>query len=124
VVALKSHWNAVGVDVEPDQDLPCELWSLIGLPNELRLVSALPKAIQARWMMRLFSAKEAFYKWMYPQTLRVLEFLDVEVVMDLTLESTKFQVNPHHLEGNGTWAKPVAGKLAIGQGIIISLIIN
>jgi len=124
VVAIKSHWKAVGVDVEPDQDLPRELWSLIGRQNELRRVSALPEAIRARWMMRLFSAKEAFYKWMYPQTLRVLEFHDVEVVMDLTLDSTEFQVNPRNLECNGLREKPVAGKLAIGQGIVISLIIN
>jgi 4'-phosphopantetheinyl transferase EntD len=80
VVAIKSRWKSVGVDLEPDQDLPRELWSLIGLPTELRRVSALPEAIQARWMMRIFSAKEAYYKWIFPQMPRALEFHDAEIL--------------------------------------------
>jgi 4'-phosphopantetheinyl transferase EntD len=124
VIALKSHWTAVGVDVEPDQALSRELWNLIGLPNELKRSSAMPEAIRARWMMRIFCAKEAYYKWVYPQTLRVLEFHDVEIVMDLTLESTGFQVLAHHLEGNGMLPKLLFGRLMIDQGMVISLIVQ
>jgi 4'-phosphopantetheinyl transferase EntD len=96
VVAVKSHFKSIGVDVEPDQDLSRELWDLIGLPNELRRASGLPKPLQGRWMMRIFCAKEAYYKWMYPRALRALEFHDVEITMDLTLESTNFNVYSHH----------------------------
>lgn len=123
VVAAKSHWKAVGVDVEPDQALSRDLWSLIGRPNELKRSSALPEAIRARWMMRIFCAKEAYYKCVYPQTLHVLEFHDVEIVMDLTLESTEFQALPHHLGGNSILPKQLAGRLVIDQGMVISLII-
>lgn len=124
VVALKSHWNAVGVDVEPDHDLPHELWNLIGLPNEIRRASALLEAVQSRWMMRVFSAKEAFYKWSYPQTSRMLDFHDVEIVMDPTMESTEFSAYPLNREGNGIFPELLTGRLMIDQGMVISMIIE
>lgn len=124
VVALKSHWNAVGVDVEPDNDLPRELWSLIGLPNEIRRASALSEAVQARWMKRIFSAKEAYYKWAYPQTLRMLDFHDVEIVMDPTMESTDFSAHPLNREDNGIFREILTGRLMIDQGVVISMLIK
>jgi len=124
VVALKLHWQAVGVDVETDNDLPRELWSSICVSNEIQRASTLPDAIQARWMMRIFSAKEAYYKWIYPQTRRMPEFHDVEIFMNATLESTGFFVHPLYGKSNGALPNPVEGKLMIGQGMVISLIIG
>lgn len=124
VVAAKSHWTSVGVDVEPDQDLPNELWSLIGHPDELRQTSAIPEAARGRWMMRIFSAKEAYYKWLYPQTRKVLEFLDVEIIMDPTLESTAFRAHPRNHDANDVSTRKASGKLIINQGTIISLVIH
>jgi enterobactin synthetase component D len=124
VVAIKSHWKSVGVDVEPDQDLPHDLWSLIGHPNELRRASAVPEAIRGRWMMRIFSAKEAYYKWVYPQTQQVLEFLDVDIELDTTLESTAFQVRARHHEANEDSLGSPSGRLMIDHGTIISLVIR
>lgn len=124
IVAAKSHWQSVGVDVEPDQDLPHELWGLIGHPNELRQASVLPDAVRGRWMMRIFSAKEAYYKWVYPQTRQMLEFLDVEIVMSPTLESTVFRVYSRHDEMNGISARQPSGRLLIDQNTIISLVVH
>ncbi|WP_291101863.1 4'-phosphopantetheinyl transferase [Hydrogenophaga sp.] len=124
VVALKSHWNAVGVDVEPDQDLPRELWNLIGLPNEIWRASALSRAVQARWMTRIFSAKEAYYKWAYPQTSCMLNFHDVEIVMDPTMESTEFSAHPLNWQDNGVLPELLTGRLMIDQGMVISLLIQ
>jgi enterobactin synthetase component D len=101
-----------------------ELWSLIGHPNELRRASALPEAVRGRWMMRVFSAKEAYYKWVYPQTRQVLEFLDVEIVLEPTMESTAFQVHPRHPGACGVSAKKPSGRLMIDQDTIISLVIH
>jgi enterobactin synthetase component D len=124
VVAIKTRWKAVGVDVEPDQDLPRELWSLIGLPSELRRAAALPQDLQARWMMRVFCAKEAYYKYMFPQLMRVLDFHEAEIVMDATLEGTEFQVHPHHSENSHNLPKQLSGHLLAYQGQVISLIIH
>lgn len=124
VVALKSHWNAVGVDVEPDNDLPRELWSLIGLPNEIRRASALSEAVQARWMKRIFSAKEAYYKWAYPQALLMLDFHDAEIFMNPTMECTEFSVHPLNREDNSIYPELLTGRLIIDQGLVISLLIK
>jgi 4'-phosphopantetheinyl transferase EntD len=124
VVANKVRWQAVGVDVESDRDLPLELWDLIGLPSELERASALPKDEQARWMMRVFSAKEGYYKWISPQTPSMLEFHDVEIVMNSTLESTDFQLLPRHTDRNSVLLTKLSGRLVIEQGLVTSLIIH
>ena len=124
VVALKLHWLSVGVDVEPDNDLPRELWPMIGLPNEIQRASALPEAVQARWMMRIFSAKEAYYKWRYPQTQRILEFHDVEIIMKSTLESAEFLARPVDKKSKEASSIALSGTLVVEQQLIISLIIK
>ena len=124
VVALKPHWNAVGIDVESDTGLPRELWDSICIPNEIQRASTLPETVQARWMMRIFSAKEAYYKWVYPQTRRILEFHDVEITMDNTLESTEFRVRPLFAPSNGLRLDPIEGSLTVEQDLIINLVIR
>lgn len=124
VVALKLHWLSVGVDVEADNDLPRELWSSIGLPIEIQHASELPEAAQARWMMRIFSAKEAYYKWLYPQTQRILGFHDVEIIMKSTLESSEFLARPLNKKIKEFSPNALLGNLMIEQQMIISSIIR
>lgn len=121
---MESHWKAVGVDVEPDQDLPRELWDSICRPHELERVSVLPEPVQARWMMRIFSAKEAYYKWVYPQTHRILEFHDVDIFMKPTMDNTEFSAHPVYNNGNTIRPETVGGRLVIEQGMIVSLVIQ
>jgi 4'-phosphopantetheinyl transferase EntD len=75
-------------------------------------------------MMRIFSAKEAYYKWAYPQMLRVLDFHDVEIVMDPTMESTEFSAHPLNREDNDIIPELLTGRLMIDQGMVISLLIQ
>lgn len=75
-------------------------------------------------MMRVFSAKEAYFKWIFPQTLCLLEFHDAEIVMDATLESTEFQVYPQHIDGHSIMSNNLSGRLVIEQGLVTSLIIH
>lgn len=91
VVGLRSQVGAVGVDVEEDRELDPDLWSAICTPTELRLLDRLPRSQRGRWAMHLFCAKEAFYKWQYPQTARLLAFDDVEV--HFRPGKTSFQVH-------------------------------
>jgi enterobactin synthetase component D len=124
VVAVKPHWKAVGVDVEPDQDLPRDVWDAIGLPQEIQRASALPPSLQARWMTRIFSAKEAYYKCVYPRVQRVLEFHQVEIVLDPTLDSTDFLARFVDSQSGGNMPNCLAGRLTIEQGMVISLLIH
>lgn len=124
VVALKQHWLSVGVDVESDNDLPRELWTSIGLPDEIQRASELPEAAQARWMMRIFSAKEAYYKWIYPQTQRMLGFHDVEIIMNSTLDSSEFLAYPLKEKNSAHSSSVLTGTLTIERNTIISLVIK
>lgn len=124
VVALKPHWHAVGVDVEEDRDLSPELWNSICVSNELLRAEALPEDVRARWIMRIFSAKEAYYKWIYPQMPRLFDFHEVEIFMGSTLESTEFRVSPLHRENIDASFNLPRGKLMVDQGMLISLMIN
>ena len=117
IVAPSRKGWFVGIDLEDDVPMEPHLWSLICTPGEQAFVSTQPMALQGRLVTRLFSAKEAFYKWQYPQTHCMLEFQDVHVSttsiefpMCLRIVSTraaaKADIEGHCLAFNGhivTW---------------------
>jgi 4'-phosphopantetheinyl transferase EntD len=74
VMALACHGLSLGVDVEPDEPLPCELVPLIASPSELA------DAGEALADLRLlFAIKEAVFKAVFPQDGQFLDFQDVSV---------------------------------------------
>ncbi len=82
VAAWKRHTPALGIDMEPDQAMDDSLWPHICAPHELAALNTLPPGLKGRHATRLFCAKEAFYKWQYPQTGQLLEFHDVQIEID------------------------------------------
>lgn len=80
VVGLRNQVHAVGIDIEEDQPMEPALWPSICTAEETACVEQLPPHERGRRVTRLFCAKEAFYKWQYPQTGRLLDFRDVQVV--------------------------------------------
>ena len=79
IVGRRDTVLAMGIDIEEDLGMDPALWAMICTPKELATLSSLPKSEQGRSVTRYFCAKEAFYKWQYPQTQRVLDFCDVDV---------------------------------------------
>jgi enterobactin synthetase component D len=79
VVGFQSRWRSIGIDVEDEQGIDEALWGIICTPDELNDVKREPPLLQARLVKRLFVAKEAFYKWYFPQWKSILDFHDVEV---------------------------------------------
>jgi 4'-phosphopantetheinyl transferase EntD len=79
LVAWKRQLSAVGVDIEVRRALGEELWDSVLTPNERRAVAALPTAEQGLDVLLRFSAKEAFYKALYPLHGVRLGFHDVEL---------------------------------------------
>ena len=73
--------HAIGIDVEEDVAMHEDHWETICTPSELAVISTLPSTERGRWVTRIFCIKEAFYKWQYPQTRRMLAFLDVQVTL-------------------------------------------
>lgn len=79
IIGRKAQVHALGIDIEADVALDPTLWPTICTPGELVALESLPVRDRGRWVTRLFCAKEAFYKWQYPQTGRMLDFGDVQV---------------------------------------------
>ena len=77
VVGRQGQWQSLGVDIEPDCGIDESLWDIICTPEELHLIRQAPLSGQALLVARLFVAKEAFYKWHFPQWKTMLDFQDV-----------------------------------------------
>lgn len=90
IVGRQEEVHGLGIDIEDQQPLDEGLWRTICTPDELGVLATLPAWAQGLWVTRVFCAKEAYYKWQYPQTGRMLDFCDVQVSFDH--EGTQFRV--------------------------------
>ncbi len=122
IVARREHLRSIGVDVEPDRELPPELWDLICHPEELQRAAELPQAVRARWVTRVFCAKEAYYKWVYPQIRCLMAFHDVTIELNPTLDNTIFIARPLRREAREATPAGLTGTLTITQDTVISLV--
>ncbi len=75
VAAPVMRFAGVGIDVEPDQPLPADLWGGLFTETERAFLDRAPAPEAAA--IRFFCAKEAAYKAHYPQARKVLEPIDV-----------------------------------------------
>ena len=106
VVGRKTHWESVGIDVEADCGIDESLWSIICSPSELRLLKELYSPNSASCVTRLFAAKEAFYKWLFPIEKIILDFQDVSVNwiskdMDFEIVVRQFGMSRYFHNGRG-----------------------
>ena len=76
IVAPSSMLVGIGLDLEPAQSLSPEVQALVITVQEQQL--AQQQLWPMYWEKYLFSAKESFYKCMFPSTRLELDFLDVE----------------------------------------------
>lgn len=81
-VARRGALSGLGIDLEPDADLPEPLWGAILTPDERRRVTAGGTGA-ARLATLIFSAKEAAYKCQHPLTGALLDLQDLEIDLDL-----------------------------------------
>jgi 4'-phosphopantetheinyl transferase EntD len=82
-VARTAQIAALGIDAEPNAELPAGVLEAIGLPPERAWVDRLSGTRPGVcWDRLLFCAKEAVYKTWYPLTQRPLGFEDAAVTVD------------------------------------------
>lgn len=79
VVGRRTQMASIGIDLEDDLPIDQNLWPTICTPAETAHLRAQPLEWQGRLVTRLFSAKEAVYKWQYPLTGCMLDFQQVQV---------------------------------------------
>lgn len=124
VLARSSECVSVGVDVEPDHELPQELWPTICTPVEMQQLAGMPEPMQARWVTRVFSAKEAYYKWVYPRIRTLLDFHDVTVELASTLDDGGFVAKPSQPQAREATPARLWGSILASQGLVVSLMIH
>ncbi len=76
-VARKADFLAIGVDIEPSEELPDNLVEIIATTAEQSLYGQ--SFLRSR---QLFAAKEAVYKAIYPLDQHFLDFHDIEVHLE------------------------------------------
>lgn len=100
VVGRRNRCESVGIDIESEQGMDASLWDIICTPEERRELQGQAPSQQPLLATRLFVAKEAFYKWYYPQTRNLLEFQEVSLTwnsggsnFEVSLQGDKIAAN-------------------------------
>ncbi len=75
--------RSIGIDLEPAEPLPLDLWETVCLPEERAWLERLPSAAQGLLARAIFSAKECTFKAQFPLTHAMLEFEEIGVTVDL-----------------------------------------
>ena len=73
-VGMRCEVGAIGIDVEPAEELPSDLMDVVATPSERTLIANFRLGGRL-----LFAAKEAVYKAVYPLDQQFLEHHDVEI---------------------------------------------
>lgn len=98
VLGLAGAYRGLGLDVEPLQPLPQDLWPTILRPEELREVTSLPPPQQGLHALRFFVAKEAAYKAQYAETRQIFDFQTLQITFVNQRFSAKFCTSVSHIE--------------------------
>lgn len=111
VVAKCADFRGIGLDLEPANPLPPELWQDILMPSERRQM----KGLSGLMALRFFVAKEAAYKAQFAVTKRLLDFHDMEIIAQDQDFSARFAAPvppfPQGYTIAGNWVE-VAGFIA------------
>lgn len=82
-VAESGRFSLLGIDAEPDEPMPADVFIAVSLPAERERVAALHRQHPGpSWERLLFSAKESVYKTWFPLMGRWLDFEEADVTID------------------------------------------
>lgn len=110
---------AVGIDVEADSPLEADLESLICVAAERSWLSRVNGSERSALLKLIFSAKESFYKCQYTRTKSWLNFVDVQLNIDLS--SRRFEIaDVFNDRPSSSFARSVQGKFRWTRGFIVT----
>lgn len=87
VVARSQDIREIGIDVEEYTPLEQNLWAEICIEEEVAWLNTQPHEMRGYIAKRIFSAKEAVYKAVFPRIRQVLEFDAITVDFEQSLAS-------------------------------------
>lgn len=73
---ISSRVGAIGIDLEPEGDLPADILEMVARPEECIWLQEQPAGRRGLLAKVIFSAKECAYKAQYPLSHTMLEFHD------------------------------------------------
>jgi 4'-phosphopantetheinyl transferase EntD len=119
VVARTEDARSVGLDAERDLPFERALEATVFTPAERRWLDAHSPEERDRLATLLFSSKEAFYKCQHPITNAALDFLDVELVVQL--DEGRFRVG-RILPAGADWSRVhgARGRFRREGGLIVT----
>lgn len=108
--------RAIGVDIEEDIGLPCDLIPTICSLAERAWLSSQPQDQRARLAKLIFCAKECAYKCQYPVSGTLFDFDTLEITPDL--DTGQFEATfSRDIAGFGA-GTCLSGRFAIAGGVI------
>lgn len=121
VVAPKDRLASIGIDAEPHEPLPVDVWTTVGRPGEVP-----PEAVAGdgiHWERLIFCAKESIYKAWYPLTKRWLGFEDVELRIHPAARTftAGILIDPARSDG-GPPLREVHGRYLIRAGLVLTAV--
>jgi 4'-phosphopantetheinyl transferase EntD len=93
-VGSSTEFLGVGIDIEEDAPLSCELAQLVSDAAELEGRDEVERRLGCDLPKLLFVIKEAFYKMYFPLTGRFLAFHDVRVELDVEKHAARIRIVP------------------------------
>lgn len=113
----------IGIDAEPNENVPCRVLSRLASHEERNAIDELISLDPSTaWDRLLFSAKEAVYKAWYPLTGRVLDSKQVTIVFDPIGGSFEGRLL---VSGPGThsrWLTGFTGRWLVENGLLMTAI--
>lgn len=119
VVSRNSDCRSLGVDIEPDRAVYPELWPSIGTRRETDRIGKAAQDQQRFLATRMFTAKEAFYKWQFQITRVLLDFHEVEVAPTV---NDRFEIVPVSTRARAAFRHNAEGQWLHGDGLTVACV--
>ena len=122
-VARARDMLSIGVDAEPDEDLPAGVLAAVSQPGErARLRDLAAAAPGTCWDRLLFSAKESVYKAWFPLTGRWLGFEDADITVNQADGTFGARLRVTAPEAGGSRLAGFTGRWLARDGLIMTAV--
>jgi 4'-phosphopantetheinyl transferase EntD len=116
--------SAIGIDAEPDAQLPDGVLDVVATPAERdRLAATQLEPDSPNWDRLLFSAKEAVYKAWFPLVGEWLDAQEVEIVFDPQDGTFAALLSSDGLIVGGRQVRRLHGRWVTEEGILVTAVV-
>jgi 4'-phosphopantetheinyl transferase EntD len=122
IVALEQNYPSLGIDLEGSRPISSRLWNVICTSSEMETLLTYGRGERGCFAKRIFSIKEAVFKWQYPLTRKYIWWKDLQV--ELTEPIARFQARFTRRDIPRIQDKCVEGISIARRGTVISVAVT